>query len=132
MPEANLPVAVFGLSLSDWKVRTQEPENFDEEVKFLVSAWRPLHRLRSLFIRLFERKQVLRDGHYITSKDYRPRNSHCDNLAFISKCLWKWKKKARDPGYELAPASSSFLWAPAVTSRWSEDLLTNRLFFISG
>jgi hypothetical protein len=24
-----------------WKVRTQDPENFNEEVKSLVSAWRP-------------------------------------------------------------------------------------------
>ena len=26
------------------KVRTQQAENFDEEVKSLVSAWFPLHR----------------------------------------------------------------------------------------
>jgi hypothetical protein len=27
-----------------WKKRTQDPENFDEEVMSLVSAWRPLHQ----------------------------------------------------------------------------------------
>ena len=29
-------------SASDWKDKTQEPENFDEEVKSLGTAWRPL------------------------------------------------------------------------------------------
>jgi len=33
--EGRLPEALGSVC----KVRTQEPENFDEEVKFLVSAW---------------------------------------------------------------------------------------------
>ena len=47
-----------------WKVRTQDPENFNEEVKSLVSAWRPF-----LFSYLY---LVRRARHKIPIKDLFP------------------------------------------------------------
>ena len=49
-----------------WKVRTQDPENFNEEVKSLVSAWRPF-----LFSYLY-----LGARHKIPIKDLFPSSSN--------------------------------------------------------
>ncbi len=52
--EAGIESGPYAISLyhpscrrfNDWKVRTQDPEKLDEEVKSLVTAWRLLEKRR--------------------------------------------------------------------------------------